>query len=412
MNNGPGDMYQYVYDAAGNRVAKGQLSAWPAKPGSGPYVCPAPTGSTFTLTNLYLLGQGGEQVTELTVNAGTVAWAHSNAWEGGRLTGTYDSAGLHFDIADPLGTKRVQVNSSGVPELNCLMFPWGNDFNNTFVPDCVTPSGGSAASDATEHHFTKKERDNESGNDYFGARYYASSVGRFMSPDWSAKVEPVPYAKLDNPQSLNLYVYVGNNPLVGVDADGHDYFSDIRDKDQQQAEEEAQKEDPQPPAKDPPPAPAQQPTGNPGQPTGADGKPAPPPVPMPGAPDMPWVWQPDPGNERGGTWGPGKGNWNPDNGNAPSASWENPSPNGGQGHWDVDNGKGRKNGGRTQVGADGRPLTPEEAHGPRWTKRVGSWVSDHKGAIAVGVGAAIVVGAVAAAAVTGGASLGALVLVP
>jgi RHS repeat-associated protein len=54
-----------------------------------------------------------------------------------------------------------------------------------------------------------KERDTESGNDYFGARYYASSMGRFMSPDWSAKVYPVPYAKLDNPQTLNLYAYVG-----------------------------------------------------------------------------------------------------------------------------------------------------------------------------------------------------------
>ena len=42
-----------------------------------------------------------------------------------------------------------------------------------------------------------------------------------MSPDWSAKAEPVPYAKLDNPQSLNLYSYVGNNPLSRVDKDGH-----------------------------------------------------------------------------------------------------------------------------------------------------------------------------------------------
>jgi len=55
--------------------------------------------------------------------------------------------------------------------------------------------------------FTGKERDTESGNDYFGARYYASSMGRFMSPDWSAKAEPVLYAKLDDPQSLNLYHY-------------------------------------------------------------------------------------------------------------------------------------------------------------------------------------------------------------
>jgi RHS repeat-associated protein len=65
--------------------------------------------------------------------------------------------------------------------------------------------------------FTDKERDTESGNDYFGARYYASSMGRFMSPDWSAKAEPVPYSKLDDPQTLNLYAYVTNNPLTRRD---------------------------------------------------------------------------------------------------------------------------------------------------------------------------------------------------
>ena len=68
---------------------------------------------------------------------------------------------------------------------------------------------------------TGKERDQESGNDYFGARYYASTMGRFLSPDWSAKEEPVPYAKIDSPQTLNLYAFVGNNPLSQVDPDGH-----------------------------------------------------------------------------------------------------------------------------------------------------------------------------------------------
>jgi RHS repeat-associated protein len=84
--------------------------------------------------------------------------------------------------------------------------------------------------------FTGKERDTESGNDYFGARYYASSMGRFLSPDWSAKMEPVPYAKLDNPQTLNLYAYVGNNPLRFVDADGHEV--DLNGTDKQKAEEQ------------------------------------------------------------------------------------------------------------------------------------------------------------------------------
>jgi hypothetical protein len=43
-----------------------------------------------------------------------------------------------------------------------------------------------------------------------------------MTPDWSAKEDPVPYAKLDNPQTLNLYAYMDNNPLGGVDPNGHD----------------------------------------------------------------------------------------------------------------------------------------------------------------------------------------------
>ena len=73
----------------------------------------------------------------------------------------------------------------------------------------------------TTHKFTGKERDNESGLDYFGARYDSSSMGRFMTPDWSAKPQGVPYAQLTDPQSLNLYSYVRNNPLSRIDADGH-----------------------------------------------------------------------------------------------------------------------------------------------------------------------------------------------
>jgi RHS repeat-associated protein len=68
---------------------------------------------------------------------------------------------------------------------------------------------------------TGKERDSESGNDYFGARYYASSMGRYMSPDWSKNPQGVPYADFTNPQSLNLYSYVKNNPLSSFDDDGH-----------------------------------------------------------------------------------------------------------------------------------------------------------------------------------------------
>jgi RHS repeat-associated protein len=66
-----------------------------------------------------------------------------------------------------------------------------------------------------------KERDAETGLDFFLARYYSPAEGRFITPDWASRPEPVPYAKLDNPQSLNLYAYVLNNPLSRFDPDGH-----------------------------------------------------------------------------------------------------------------------------------------------------------------------------------------------
>jgi RHS repeat-associated protein len=71
--------------------------------------------------------------------------------------------------------------------------------------------------------FTGKERDSESGNDYFGARYYGSNMGRFLSPDQAAgDADPIPYADITNPQSLNLYSYVLNSPVTNSDPDGHD----------------------------------------------------------------------------------------------------------------------------------------------------------------------------------------------
>jgi RHS repeat-associated protein len=178
---------QYVYNAEGHRVAK--------------------LNADSSVAVSYIIGPGGEQITELN---GSGQWQHSNVWVGGQLLATYDQNGLHFHFSDWLGTRRVQTAANGLPEESWTSLPFG---------DGMSPSGNGA--DATEHHFTGKERDSESGNDYFGARYYASSMGRFLSPDWSATEDPVPYAKLDDPQSLNLYGYVNNNPLSKTDSDGH-----------------------------------------------------------------------------------------------------------------------------------------------------------------------------------------------
>jgi RHS repeat-associated protein len=55
----------------------------------------------------------------------------------------------------------------------------------------------------------------------FGARSDTANLGRWMTPDWAAKPTTVPYANFGNPQSLNLYGYVENNPTTLGDPDGH-----------------------------------------------------------------------------------------------------------------------------------------------------------------------------------------------
>lgn len=219
VTGGPAVAYGYIYDAEGRRVARGTITP-SLNLSTTPLSCnPATNG--FHLVEGYVLGQGGEQLSNYTSNG---TWERTNVYGGGQQLATYDivSSGapaLHFHLTDPLGTRRVQTAADGSAEENCQSLPFGDALN------CGVVTGAPAtADDANRLHFTGKERDTESGNDYFGARYYAPTMGRFISPDWTAKEEgsdPVPYADLTDPQSLNLYSYVKNNPLSNVDKDGH-----------------------------------------------------------------------------------------------------------------------------------------------------------------------------------------------
>jgi RHS repeat-associated protein len=180
-------------DADGTRVSKGTITAWSCDPAA----------SNFQPTTDYVLGPGGEQLTEMGMDEnGQMAWKHTNIWAAGKLLATYDPVGLHYHLSDWLGTRRMQLDTAGAVEAACTSLPYGDALycnNSTYT---------------TKHHFTGKERDIESGNDYFGARYYASPMGRWLSPDWGG-ASPVPYASFSNPQSLNLYSYMGNDPLGG-----------------------------------------------------------------------------------------------------------------------------------------------------------------------------------------------------
>jgi RHS repeat-associated protein len=248
-------MTAYVYDSQGNRVGKGSITTLSCNESTNGFVASAG----------YVTGLHGEQMTETN---GTGQWAHTNVFANGSLIATYHDTNLYFAFEDWLGTKRGEgeAMSGGATCLNTYYsLPFGNDLTTT-----------GACADATEHHFTGKERDAESGNDYFGARYFASSMGRFMSPDWNAKAQPVPYAKLDNPQSLNLYSYVLNNPLTGRDPDGHVCIFGIGNT--------CTPAPPAPPPVTPAPAPTPKPVAapKPNPPAPTPNPPAPPGVPLAG----------------------------------------------------------------------------------------------------------------------------------
>jgi RHS repeat-associated protein len=69
------------------------------------------------------------------------------------------------------------------------------------------------------YKFTGQERDAETGQDHFMFRNYVSAAARWTSPD--------PYLgsyDLTNPQSLNRYAYVLNNPMKFLDPFGLNYI--------------------------------------------------------------------------------------------------------------------------------------------------------------------------------------------
>jgi RHS repeat-associated protein len=194
--HGPFGMTGYQYDADGNRIGKGSITSMS---------CDLTTNG-YQAQSDYVLDLGGGQMSEMAVDAnGGEVWQHTNVTAGGSLIATYDTTGLHFYLNDALGTRRAQTDGYGVLEQTCQSLPFGDGLNCSLSN--VAP---------TEHHFTGKERDTESGLDYFKYRMYASNMGRWMSPDPSG----LTHADLGNPQSLNLYSYVGNSPLTRADLDG------------------------------------------------------------------------------------------------------------------------------------------------------------------------------------------------
>jgi RHS repeat-associated protein len=171
-----GSTASYVYNENGKRVRKN-------------------TGSNFTE---YIYGPNGEVQEEWD---GT-DWPYQYVYAGNKLIAEYTDTTTRFIQSDHLGSTRLVTGVSKVVQDNMDYLPYGQEV-----------TGAST----TTHKFTGKERDSESGLDNFGARYDASTMGRFMTPD------PLG-GHLEDPQTLNKYAYVRNNPTTLTDPTGLDIW--------------------------------------------------------------------------------------------------------------------------------------------------------------------------------------------
>jgi RHS repeat-associated protein len=118
---------------------------------------------------------------------------------------------IRWLVADHLGTPRMIIDQTG-----SLAGVTRHDYL-PFGEELIAGQGGRTiqqgySGDNIRQKFTQKERDNETGLDYFGARYYASTQGRFTGADAFFKDSNV-----NDPQSWNKYAYVRNNPLKYLD---------------------------------------------------------------------------------------------------------------------------------------------------------------------------------------------------
>jgi RHS repeat-associated protein len=181
--------YTYTYDGDGNRVRKsnGNLAAngtlyWYMMPG---IVAESDLAGNTTSEYVFF---GGERVARKDFSGGTTA--------------------VSYYFSDHLKTASVITDAAGNIKAESDYYPWGGELQFT-------------NNDSNHYKFTGKERDTETGLDYFGARYYSNGLGRWVSADWSSTPIPVPYADLKDPQSLNLYSFVRATPTTRFDLDGH-----------------------------------------------------------------------------------------------------------------------------------------------------------------------------------------------
>ncbi len=207
----------YDYDRFGNRaVTAGYLP--------NPTLTPQSLSAFDPTTNRLTASQydaAGNQTRDAAARTFTYDAENRQVTFNGATTYSYDGQGRRVKKVDSGVTTcfvynvhgtRVTTASSGAVKARHDYLPFGEE-----IPAGIgtrTSANGYVA-DNLRQQFTGKERDTESGLDYFGARYFSGPQGRFSSLDPSLKS-----ANVDRPQTWNRYVYAYNTPLRYVDPDG------------------------------------------------------------------------------------------------------------------------------------------------------------------------------------------------
>ena len=148
------------------------------------------------------------------LNADTALYSNTSTINNVKISGNVSTPGpIHWLVADQLGTPRIVFDQTGSLSTTTRhdYLPFGEEL----FANGRNSQLGYGNGDGVRQQFTQKERDNETELDYSLNRYYSYKQGRFTSPD-----PTLASLRGSNPQTLNRYAYVLNNPLLFIDPFG------------------------------------------------------------------------------------------------------------------------------------------------------------------------------------------------